>query len=314
MTRIRLGVNTCFAVKRWTEPATWTALVADLGVDCCQISFDLVDPALDRDATFAYADAVRAGADRAGIELHSTFTGLAAYSSNQLLHPIPGMRAAARRWFERAIELTAHLGVGGAGGFVGATTVDDAGDPERRAARLHEFTGQLRHLADHAAAHGLDFLMFENMAVPREFGHCIDEVHELEAELAGTAVPWRLCLDVGHPCALHTGTPSDDPIAWLREPWQQWPVLQVQQANRDGDFHWPFTEARNAVGLVDAPAVVRELDAWDGTEDVYVFLEVIHPFEADDQVVLDEMRASVAHWRAALDDRPIDLQHQEATR
>ena len=160
--------------------------------------------------------------------------------------------------------------------------------------------------------------MFENMAVPHEFGHRIDEVHELEAQLAGTAVPWRLCLDVGHPCALHTGTASDDPVAWLREPWEQLPVLQVQQANRDGDFHWPFTEARNAVGLVDAHAVVRELDGWDSSEEVYVFLEVIHPFEADDDVVLDEIRASVAHWRAALDDRPPeprqDADHQEAAK
>jgi hypothetical protein len=83
-------------------------------------------------------------------------------------------------------------------------------------------------------------------------------------------------------------------------------LLQVQQANRDGDFHWPFTPARNAVGLVDADAVVAALNRWTVADEVYVFLEVIHPFEADDDVVLADMRASVDHWHAALGRRPTD--------
>ena len=298
---IHLGINTCFAVKRWPEPDVWVTIVAEeLGLDCCQLSLDLVDPALERDATFAYAADVAAAAERTGVHVHSTFTGLAAYSGSQLLHPTAAMRDAAERWFERAIELTARMGVAGTGGFVGAFTVRDATDGDRRAELLAAYGASLRRLADHARTHGLQFLLFENMAVEREFGHRIEEAHELEAITAGSAVPWRLCLDVGHPCALHTGTASDDPLAWLREPWRESPVLQVQQANRDGDFHWPFTEARNAVGLVDARAVVRELHAWNGADDVFVFLEVIHPFEADDAVVLAELRASVEHWRGAL--------------
>jgi hypothetical protein len=31
-----------------------------------------------------------------------------------------------------------------------------------------------------------------------------------------------------------------------------------------------------------------------------VFLEPIHPFEADDNMVLDELRESVDYWRKAL--------------
>jgi sugar phosphate isomerase/epimerase len=297
---IHLGVNTCFAVKRWPEPPEWARLCVDeLGVDRCQVSLDLIDPALDRRATSEYADAVRHAAARSGLQLHSTFTGLAGYSSSQLLHPSPRLRTAARRWFERAVDLTARMGVAGTGGFVGAFSVQDAGDASRRRALLIGYRDALRRLADHAAGRGLEFLLFENMAVPREFGHCIEEAHEIEAMTAGTAVPWRLCLDVGHPCALHTGTRSDDPLAWLAERWEQVPVVQVQQANRDGDFHWPFTDARNTVGLVDASEVVAALRRWDA-DDIEVFLEVIHPFEADDAQVLDDLRASVEHWSAAI--------------
>ena len=79
--RIHLGINTCFAVKRWPEPEQWIRLIThDLGLDCCQFSFDLVDPLLDADATRAYAEETRQRAANAGLHIHSSFTGLAAYS------------------------------------------------------------------------------------------------------------------------------------------------------------------------------------------------------------------------------------------
>ena len=60
MSRLHLGINTCFAVKRWPEPEQWVRIVKhELGLDCCQFSFDLVDPLLDESTTKAYADAVR---------------------------------------------------------------------------------------------------------------------------------------------------------------------------------------------------------------------------------------------------------------
>ena len=52
MSRLHLGINTCFAVKRWPEPEQWVRIVKhELGLDCCQFSFDLVDPLLDESTT-----------------------------------------------------------------------------------------------------------------------------------------------------------------------------------------------------------------------------------------------------------------------
>ena len=68
--RLHLGVNTCFAVKRWPEPERWIALVReDLGLDCCQVSLDLVDPLLDEAATASYAEEVRTRAATVDLEL-----------------------------------------------------------------------------------------------------------------------------------------------------------------------------------------------------------------------------------------------------
>ena len=66
------------------------------------------------------------------------------------------------------------------------------------------------------------------MAVPREWGHTIDEARELTAMGAPEGVPIVLCLDIGHPCPLRTGTASDDPMTWLHVPWARTAVLHLR--------------------------------------------------------------------------------------
>ena len=41
--RARLGINNCFAVKRWPRPDDWASIVAnDLGLDLVELSLDLL--------------------------------------------------------------------------------------------------------------------------------------------------------------------------------------------------------------------------------------------------------------------------------
>lgn len=301
MPRLHLGINTCFAVKRWPEPEQWLDIIRqDLDLDCCQFSLDLVDPLLDFEALAACAGETRTLAAERGILLHSTFTGLAAYSWSQLLHPSEQMRTAALRWYERAIDFTSQLGAWGMGGHVGAFSVRDAADAERRTALLAEMTRRLSYLARYAAVKGLRFLLFENMAVEREYGYSIEEAQALAGLATREGVPLVLCLDVGHPCALHTGTTSDDYLAWLAQPWPHSPVIHLQQTDRGNDHHWPFTDAYNGVGLIRPADVIASIQQWPTASDVYLFLEPIHPFEADDTGVLRDLRESARYWKEAI--------------
>lgn len=299
MANLHLGINTCFAVKRWPEPEQWVRIVTDeLGLDCCQFSLDLVDPLLDEAATRAYAGRVREVAAAHHLAIHSAFTGLAAYSWSQLLHPDAAMREAATRWYERAIDFTASLGTRGVGGHIGAFSVQDAANQERRQLLLSELQERLTALSRYAAQSGLDFLLFENMAVEREWGHSIEEAQWLTHLDMRGGVPLVLCLDVGHPCALHTRTTSDDYLAWFAQSWPQQPIVHLQQTDRSGDHHWPFTQQYNAQGMVRAEQTLKAIALW--REDVYLFLEPIHPFEADDDTVLAELRESVTYWHEAI--------------
>jgi D-erythrulose 1-phosphate 3-epimerase len=299
--RLHLGINTCFAVKRWPEPEQWLDIVKnELGLPCCQFSLDLVDPMFDEAATAAYAERVRAYAAANQVLIHSTFTGLAAYSWSLLLHPDEQMRVAAMRWYERAIDFTARLGASGMGGHLGAFSAQDASNPTRKQALIHDMLERLRLLSRDAADRGLQFLLFENMAVTREWGHTIEEAQELISLTKDNGVPLVLCLDIGHPCALHTGTSSDDYLAWFTQTWTPTPIVHLQQTDTTGDHHWPFTQAYNAMGVVQAEKVVSAVRSWSSASDVYLFLEPIHPFEVADATVLNELRQSVAYWQEAL--------------
>lgn len=297
--RVTLGVNTCFAVKRWPEPSVWTAIVRDeLGIELVQHSFDLVDLDAEVDEALAEAHAVRRACQETGLTLHSTFTGLAAYSSNLLLAPDPGTRRRALRWYHRAIEWTAAAGGLATGGHVGAYSVSDWRTPVRRDALEEELHRSLGELATRARQAGLEYLMFENLAAAREPA-TMTQVRALLDHGSPERVPLRLCLDVGHQCVAGTRGDERDPYAWLVALGAEAPVVQLQQSDAVSDHHWPFTPEANARGRIEAPAVLEALRS-SGAREVALVLEVIPAFEADDDEVLSDMATSARYWRDAL--------------
>src|SRR5579885_2401076 len=91
MSQLHLGINVCFAVKRWPEPDQWVRIVKnELGLDSCQFSFDLLDPLLDETAVMAYADEVRACAHLVRVSHHG---GLVEQRIEQVKAELTGVEA-----------------------------------------------------------------------------------------------------------------------------------------------------------------------------------------------------------------------------
>jgi D-erythrulose 1-phosphate 3-epimerase len=301
VTSYRLGINTCFAVKRWPQPERWAPLVrGELDLDLVQHSLDLVD--LDASPAEVTEQAGRLAVSCAGqgLALHSTFTGLAAYSSNLLLHPDAAFRARARDWYRRVIGFTADAGAGSTGGHIGAFSVEDWRDRARRARLWGELQESLAGLAAHAHDRGLSSLLAENLAAARE----PSTMAMITSLLTGgdqAHVPVMLCLDVGHQCVPGTAGADRDPYAWLERLGARAPVVQLQQTDGNADHHSPFTPQANAAGIIEPARVLAALDR-SGAADVALILEIIPPFEQDDDQVLADLRQSAAYWRAALRD------------
>jgi sugar phosphate isomerase/epimerase len=296
--RLRLGIDDCFAVKRWPQTREWGPIVRDrLGLRLVQHTFDLVNLGVD--------DPRRLRQDLVDLplELHSTFTGLAAYSSNLLLHPAPDARHEAEAWYRSAIAWTALAGGKATGGHVGAFSVSDWTDSGARRERWSDLRASLDRLAAEARTAGLDHLLVENLAAARE-PSTMSMIRDLVTGGDSQHVPIRLCLDVGHMCVPGTSGPERDPYAWLAAMGALATVVQLQQSDAGGDHHLPFTTARNAEGRVDADRVIDALGE-GGVESCALMLEVIPAFEQPDDEVLDDLVASVDYWREALDRRGV---------
>lgn len=299
MTTFELGINTCFAVKRWPEPDAWAKVVReDLGLQLVQHSLDLVDLGADLRVVTAQAGEVQAACAAAGLMMDSTFTGLAAYSSNMLLDPRADVRSYWEDWFGRALSFSAEIGGSLCGGHVGAFSVRDWTDPDQRAVRWQELKSALGRLAGKAHGLGLGGIYIENLASPREPA-TMDQIDDLLTEGDQDHVPVRLCLDVGHQCVPGTTGPDRDPYAWLERYAARLGCVQLQQSDAEGDHHWPFTPERNAAGRIQAEKVLAALERGGGKH-VKLILEVIPAFEQDDQAVVADLVATVHYWAGAL--------------
>jgi hypothetical protein len=297
--RLRLGINTCFAVKRWPRPEDWAPVVADrLGLRLVQHTLDLVDLTAGEERRHAQARALRSVPADRGLELHSTFTGLAAYSTNLLLAPDAPDRVAALAWYRSVIGFTAQVGGVATGGHVGCFSVADWRNSARRGALWSALRVSLAELASEAGDAGLAYLLVENLAVARE-PSTMAMIGELLDDGVDGRSPIRLCLDVGHMCVPGTSGPDRDPYAWLRALGASAPVIQLQQSDAEGDHHWPFTRAHNTAGRISADRVIEALGE-GGVEESALVLEVIPPFEQDDDSVLSDLTESVDYWREAL--------------
>jgi len=299
LTRFVLAINNCFAVKRWPNPEDWSNIVAnELGLKIVQFSYDLLDPRTTEPALSAMISRIKRIINKYGITIHSTFTGLAAYSYNLLAHPDPLMRADAFDWYVRAIEIASKLRAEATGGHIGALSWVDYLNDRRREFLINAVTNSLIRLSSIAKDKGLKMLLWEPMPVVREPPHTIDQAKKLlNIVNSESDLPIRLCIDLGHACAWRVDRKEDlDPYAWLRELGAFSPVVHVQQTDGRADRHWPFTEEYNKRGIIKPDKVLDAIED-SGAKEVLLVLEIIHPFEEREEKVLRDIKESVEYWK-----------------
>jgi hypothetical protein len=296
MAEIELGINNSFAAKNWPEPLAWARIVAEeLGLSHVQFSFDLLDPTLPEPGLSVLCDEVLAAIQRYSLCLRTTFTGSIAYAQNLLAHPNAIFRSQARQWFEAALDFTGKLGAEGTGGYMGAMSVGDHLDPDRRNLVRNGMVEIVRGLTERAAASGQRYLLWELMPSPREIPHVPAEAIDLLQEVnAGAAVPVMLCFDLGHCCASDLAVPGD-PHRWLEEllPWTR--MVHLQQTDGAGDRHWPFTPEHDEVGIIN-PQRVIEIAGSSPLERVDLVFEIGHSPESEPGRIIDDHKRSVDAW------------------
>jgi len=297
MVEIHLGWNNCWAVKRWPLPEEWAEICRRMDVKYVQFSFDLLDPKTSEPALSNMIRRIKDATSEYGVKIHSTFTGLAAYSMNLLTHPDAGMRADALDWYGRAIEVTSLMDVDTTGGHIAAQSYNDFRKPERKKFIESILVDSVKYLSSYAKSIGLKMLLWEPMPVLREPPATIEDAKRILDMVNGRGgVPVRLAIDLGHQCTINVSGKDADPYSWLRELGALSPVVHMQQTDGKGDRHWPFTERYNKIGIIDPRRVVEAIEDSKASE-TYLMLEYIPPFEEDDDRVLENLKESFKYLK-----------------
>jgi hypothetical protein len=125
----------------------------------------------------------------------------------------------------------------------------------------------------------------------------LDEAKELyERFNENSPIPIYYILDVGHQCSYEVSGKDRDTYLWLRELGKLSPLVHLQQTEAHWDRHWSFTKANNARGAIEMDKVVEALEQ-SGAGEVYLFPELIHPFEFPEEQILEELDESYAYLK-----------------
>src|SRR5690554_6014427 len=121
--QVELGINTGFALNRYTAPYQWIPLVAEtFGLKTVQFTADLLNPSLPDSILFEQAAQIQSLLDDYGVRVAHTFTS-AFTRVNHLSHPDPQMRAYWVDWFCRFADISMALGAESMGSHFGILTV-----------------------------------------------------------------------------------------------------------------------------------------------------------------------------------------------
>ena len=301
MPELTLGINLCFARKRWTKPEEWLPLVRDrIGVGVVEFCSDILDPLLTpADAAAEMAGRIRDQAAKFGVEILDYYTGVITHCLCLLSDPDARLRQVGIDWCRGACMLAAQMSAKGIGGHFDTIPYPDWSDPSRYAACIDRLVDSAKIVAKDAKAAGLQFVLWEQMYTPSEIPYRIGQAKDFYRRANnGSAVPVHATVDVGHACCQnYEHSPEDhDPYAWLRELGASSPVIHLQQTDANGSHHWPFTPQHNAKGIIKPEKVIEALEK-SGSKRNCLVLEIFHSLAAPEDRMLDELAWSARYWK-----------------
>lgn len=204
--RIHLGIDNCFAIKRWTEPEDWARAVKSLGLKYVEAVPDLECEPLLTPADYRrdWIDKVRRVRDEMDVRVVMFYSNDSTYDSIGFSHPDARVREHfVHQWFRNFIEMAAAIG-SDVGYYVQATPENMLYSIEgrREAKRMaQECMVEVNRMARDA---GVARVALEQMYTPHQPPFCIRDMAELMVAVTReSGAPFYLTEDVGHHCPLY---------------------------------------------------------------------------------------------------------------
>lgn len=296
---IRLGINTGFALNRFTSPEEWIPLVSkEFGIKLVQFTADLLNPSLPDEIISSQIRRIKKLSADYGIEIRHTFTS-AFTRVNHLAHPDPALRNYWLGWFKRFTDISGELGAESMGSHLGIYTVEDYNNPATRKKRFFQVIESWKEIAKYAAEKKtLKYLTWEPMSIPREMGHTIKETRKIQKILNNNLpIPMKLCLDLDHGDVASSNPADTDPYSWIKEFASDIAIIHLKQSSKDKSGHWPFIAEYNKKGKITPKKLINTLNAAKINDITLVFELSFKEREPFESRVIDDIKASIEYWR-----------------
>ena len=317
MPRLYLAIDNCFAAKRWTDPADWARVVADLGLNLVEASADTEnDPHYHgREYQRRWAESVRTACAGHGLRVANLYSGHGTYATLGLWHPDPHVAdRMLNEWLKPQIDVAPAVAAG-LGFYVHAFPISVI---ERRPvyeAAVEALVDRLAAVAWYAGRGPAATLPW--LGTAEAYLLARDAATADASPAADDAWNRVQAIVDAHPHLF--ARPNDgDPYAWLAALGAYSPIIHLQQTDGTRSAHLPFAEANNQSGIITAPRVLAALQASyrsprlpasiPPVEEIYLTIEVFLGTAANPYAALQELRQTVSYWRRFIPEDGIELE------
>lgn len=199
--RIVLGIDNCFASKRWVRPSEWARVISGLGLRYVEASADTECDPLYMGGAFTrdWIEDVRVQCEKYGIAVKNVYSGHGTYATCGLSH-YDGrvIRRFTDQWMKAQIDTAKSLGAGFgffAHGFEELLLQDDGLYSEK----LAQLYATLAEIAEYGQKQGVRYVGIEQMYSPHQPPWRIEDARELmKAVLQCSGAPFYITEDLGH--------------------------------------------------------------------------------------------------------------------
>ena len=296
----KLGINTGFAVNRYSDPKSWCEIINKCNVKYVQLTADLINPSLPDKIIDEQINQINFWKNEFDIEIRSTFTG-AFTRLNHLTHPNQNIRKYWISWFKKFAEISVRVGAKTMGSHFGILTTSEYNDKDISEKRIIEAISYWHEIGSYGKKIGLKQILWEPMSVGREFGETIEKCLALQNRLNSNApLPFKICLDVDHG-DISSKNPNDyNPYKWLEKFCELSPVIHLKQSSNNKNGHWPFTKEYNKYGKI-VPEKVLDILKKKRVYDVDLVLELsFKEREPWDSSIESDLIESSVFWQKYL--------------
>jgi len=199
--KVYLGIDNCFASKRWIRPTEWMKVIRRLGLKYIEASADTeCDPMyMGEEFTRDWIDEVKKACEEQGMVIKNLYSGHGTYATAGISHYDRRVTERFRdQWMKKQMDTANALGAGFgffAHGFEELLLQNGALYEEK----LEELYGVLVDLAVYAKEIGMAYAGLEQMYSPHQPPWTLDGTKKLLSEVwQRSGAPFYITADLGH--------------------------------------------------------------------------------------------------------------------